>query len=94
MNRVLILFCFVFALYAQKRRLTDNEIMMISINNSHSRAVLKNADLNVFILSGKTDTAMFVECAEIAGAKRLVLVGEKGKKRVVFAIKKEFHKTI
>lgn len=63
---------------AQKRKMTDVQIMMVVLNNSHTKAVLRDSTLFIYIISGKTKISDYRECAEIANAKRLVVVTDKG----------------
>jgi len=77
-NRLLILLIPAL-LFAQKKRFSDTEMMLIVLNNAHSRATISDSMLTVYVSKGKIDTLSLLECAEIAGVNTLVVLSKHGK---------------
>jgi len=75
-----LLLCFASA----QKRLTDTEMMLMVMNNNRTRALMRDSILHVYVLHGKVDTASYRDCAQIAGAKAVVVYADRG--RVVFKI--------
>ena len=59
---------------AQKKRMSDVEQMMMVLNNAESRAIIRDSTLFVYVIKGNAKISNYRDCAEIAGANRLVLV--------------------
>jgi len=73
---------FVFVLFSvaipQEKRMSDTELTMMILNNSHTRAVLRDSTLLIYVIKGKVDSSSYQECADIVGATRLVICTPKG----------------
>lgn len=63
---------------AQKKRRSEVETMLMVLNNSQTRAVLRDSTLFVYVIKGSGTLSEYRDCADIASAKRLVVVTKKG----------------
>jgi hypothetical protein len=71
----LFLFFVLFSVsFAEKNRMNDVELMLTVINNGSTRALLRDSTLFVYVVNGKSKIDDYRECADIAGANRLVFV--------------------
>ena len=63
---------------AQKKVRSEVQTMLMILNNSHTKAIFRDSTLFVYVINGNGTISEYRDCAEIANAKRLVVVTKKG----------------